>query len=117
MHWPGFRIEHAHRLAHGIGLYSLLSHRLASSLGFAAQRMLGMKVVDARTGHRLTVSQACVRSLALWVASPYLVGVLPLLWDSERQGWHDRVARTLVVKAEPVPVVIRRAWNGARAAI
>ncbi|MDR3708802.1 MAG: hypothetical protein P4L33_10900, partial [Capsulimonadaceae bacterium] len=29
---------------------------------------------------------------------PVKAGLLPILYDARRQGWHDRIARTLVVK-------------------
>jgi len=50
-------------------------------------------------GARIHVAEAIVRALvgilSLVVAG---IGFLWVLWDPERQSWHDRVAGTYVVK-------------------
>ncbi|MEK6750446.1 MAG: RDD family protein [Pseudomonadota bacterium] len=55
-------------------------------------------VVDADSGQRVTWRQAALRYLG------YLLALLPMglgfLWiavDKQKRGWHDRVARTLVI--------------------
>jgi uncharacterized RDD family membrane protein YckC len=62
--------------------------------------LLSAKVVDARSGGTLSLGQAIGRYLA------YLVSIIPLglgfLWiafDSRKQGWHDKLAGTLVVRS------------------
>lgn len=85
--------------------------------------LLGLKVVDADTRGPLTIRQCVVRMLGYlppmiplillslapvssrpWLMSGAAVLTLPLLWgfltilrDPMKQGWHDRMARTLVV--------------------
>ncbi len=61
--------------------------------------MLGLRIVDAATAGPLTFTQCVVRTLA------YAVSILPLgvgfLWialDPRKQGFHDKLAGTLVVR-------------------
>jgi len=65
-----------------------------------------LKIVDARTGNKLTLSQAVIRYFA------YIVSIVPLglgfIWigiDEKKQGWHDKLAGSVVIKTnEKVPV-------------
>ena len=61
--------------------------------------VFGVKIVDARTGGRLSVGQCVGRYFA------YLVSMLPLglgfLWiafDKRKQAWHDKLAGTVVIR-------------------
>jgi uncharacterized RDD family membrane protein YckC len=61
--------------------------------------LIGAKIVDAKTGGPLTVWRAIGRYLA-YIPS-YLVFCLGIIWvgiDAKKQGWHDKLAGTLVVK-------------------
>lgn len=61
-----------------------------------------LRIVDRR-GQRLTPARAALRCLTYALAAlPVRLGFLPILWDPMRQGWHDRLAGTLVVRM-PVP--------------
>lgn len=60
-----------------------------------------LKVVDEKTGVIPGSKQSTIRYLA------YLVSILPLclgfLWvavDKKKQGWHDKIAKTVVVKSK-----------------
>jgi uncharacterized RDD family membrane protein YckC len=58
----------------------------------------GLKVVRL-DGQPLTWVVALVRALAaLFGVCVMFLGFLWILWDSERQGWHDKIAGTVVVK-------------------
>jgi uncharacterized RDD family membrane protein YckC len=68
--------------------------------GTPGKRLLDCLVVDADTLRAITVKQAVIRYFA------YLVSILPLglgflwiIWDKRRQGFHDRIARTVVLYA------------------
>lgn len=70
--------------------------RDGQSLG---QRLIGIRVVR-EDGAPLTYKTAVVRHivgypLAILVAG---LGILWMLFDARQQGWHDKLARTLVVK-------------------
>ena len=62
---------------------------------------LGVRIVDARDGSAPSTLRLVVRLLA------YLVSAIPLylgfLWigiDRRKQGWHDKIARTIVINSE-----------------
>jgi uncharacterized RDD family membrane protein YckC len=67
-----------------------------------------LKIVDAKTGDRLSLGQAIGRYFA------YIPALLPLglglIWigiDKKKQGWHDKLAGTVVIKSnKSEPVVI-----------
>jgi uncharacterized RDD family membrane protein YckC len=57
------------------------------------------RVVDASTGKPLTVAQAVGRYLAYFVSAiPLGLGLLWVGIDSKKQGWHDKLAGTVVVR-------------------
>jgi uncharacterized RDD family membrane protein YckC len=62
--------------------------------------LLSAKVVDARTGGTLSPGQAIGRYLAYIVSTiPLGLGFLWIAFDSRKQGWHDKLAGTLVVRS------------------
>lgn len=62
-------------------------------------RLFGLKVVRT-DGSDLTVTQALIRVVGMFVASiPLGVGLLWVAFDKDKQGWHDKIASTYVVKA------------------
>lgn len=72
--------------------------------------VVAARVVDAETGKTLTVGQAVGRYLGYIVAAlPFGLGLLWVAFDRKKQGWHDKMAGTVVVrqrregeKSEPV---------------
>ncbi|MEW6646140.1 MAG: RDD family protein [Pseudomonadota bacterium] len=64
------------------------------------KRLLDCVVVDADTLQAIGVKQALIRYFA-YLASilPLGLGFLWILWDRRRQGFHDRIARTVVLYA------------------
>lgn len=66
--------------------------------GTPGRLLLGCRIVDAHHGGRPRLWQLLVRLLGYGVAlAPAGLGLLWMLWDRRRQGWHDKLARTLVV--------------------
>jgi uncharacterized RDD family membrane protein YckC len=65
-------------------------------------------IVDAKTGRAPTTGQLIGRYLAYFVAMlPLMLGILWVAWDPRKQGWHDKLAGTVVVKKKslaPDPV-------------
>jgi uncharacterized RDD family membrane protein YckC len=60
--------------------------------------VVGLKVVRA-DGKPLTFPIALVRSLAAAFSVIVLfLGFIWIAWDREKQGWHDRIAGTVVLK-------------------
>jgi uncharacterized RDD family membrane protein YckC len=60
--------------------------------------ILGLKVVRA-DGQPLTLMTSVVRGLAAAFSALVLfLGFLWIAWDREKQGWHDQIAGTLVIR-------------------
>lgn len=61
--------------------------------------VVGVKVVDAVTGNTISVGQAIGRYLAYFVSLiPLGLGFVWIAFDSKKQGLHDKLAGTVVVK-------------------
>jgi len=59
------------------------------------------RVVDAATGKTMSPGQAIGRYLAYFVAAlPFGVGLFWVAWDPKKQGWHDKLAGTVVIRAK-----------------
>jgi uncharacterized RDD family membrane protein YckC len=60
--------------------------------------VLGLKVVRM-DGQPLTFTVALVRALATAFATiVVLLGILWIAWDKDKQGWHDKIAGTIVLR-------------------
>ncbi|MDG1890773.1 MAG: RDD family protein [Verrucomicrobiota bacterium] len=60
---------------------------------------LKVKIVDARTGHPPTNQQFIIRYIGYYISLlPVGLGFLWIAWDSRKQGWHDKVAGTVVIR-------------------
>lgn len=61
--------------------------------------ILNIKVLNEDDGKTLTAGQALGRYLAYALAVvPFFLGILWIAFDKKKQGWHDRLARTVVVR-------------------
>jgi uncharacterized RDD family membrane protein YckC len=57
------------------------------------------KIVDARTGGPLSVGQSIGRYLAYFVSTlPLCLGLIWVAFDKKKQGWHDKLAGTVVIR-------------------
>ncbi|HEY7926049.1 MAG TPA: RDD family protein [Candidatus Dormibacteraeota bacterium] len=81
------------------------------------QRAMGTHVVRAEDGGQLPPGRAYLRAIVFW--GPGLVGAIPAAgniaglvafvamlsaaWDQRRQGWHDKLGRSLVIKRVNAP--------------
>ena len=90
-----------------------VSQLLAMIVGFAyfiyftfkdgatvGKKILKIKVVRA-DGQKLTILGVILRETVGKFASSIVLGLgyLWVIWDSKKQGWHDKIAQTIVVKA------------------
>lgn len=61
------------------------------------------KIVDARTGAKPTPFQYFIRYLGYYVSTlPLGLGLLWVAFDKRKQGWHDKIARTVVIHTPTV---------------
>lgn len=65
-----------------------------------------LMIVDAETGGRPSTSQFIGRYLGYYISMiPLFLGIIWVGFDKRKQGWHDKLAGTVVIrsnKAEPV---------------
>lgn len=63
-------------------------------------RLFGLRVVQEENMAQPGIFTALVRWFGLWISfAACFVGVIWVAFDSRHQGWHDKIARTLVVQA------------------
>jgi uncharacterized RDD family membrane protein YckC len=62
--------------------------------------LIHARIVDAETGGPLTRRQAIVRYIGYYVSLFGLgLGFFQVAWDRRKQGWHDKLAGTVVIRA------------------
>jgi uncharacterized RDD family membrane protein YckC len=61
--------------------------------------LFSLKVLDEQTGSPLTLKQSLLRYLG-YFASIFglMLGFVWIAFDAKKQGWHDKIAKTVVVK-------------------
>jgi uncharacterized RDD family membrane protein YckC len=58
-----------------------------------------MRVVSADTGEKIDVVRGLLRYVGLIISFVViLIGVIWVAFDARKQGWHDKIANTLVVR-------------------
>ena len=63
------------------------------------------RIVDANTGLTPSTGQLVIRYLGYYLSIfPLCLGLMWVGWDSRKQGWHDKIARTVVVRSKEPPV-------------
>ena len=64
-----------------------------------------IRVVDFQTGGALGYGKAFIRWIGRVIASiPCGLGYFWAIWDDQHQGWHDKIAGTVVVPVADYPV-------------
>lgn len=67
--------------------------------GTPGKRLLRLKVLDERTGKNVTVGQGIIRYIGYFPAILVLfIGLIWVAFDPKKQGWHDKMAKTVVVR-------------------
>jgi uncharacterized RDD family membrane protein YckC len=63
------------------------------------KKAIGAVIVDARTGEKPSTRQFIIRYIGYYVATiPLLLGIIWVGFDARKQGWHDKMAGTVVVR-------------------
>jgi uncharacterized RDD family membrane protein YckC len=74
------------------------------------KRAMNIRVVDAESGGPIGYGRAVLRYFArILSAIPCLLGYFWMLWDSNKQTWHDKLSTNVVVPTADYPV---EAWPG-----
>jgi uncharacterized RDD family membrane protein YckC len=70
---------------------------------------LSVRIVDAKTGNPPSAGQCVGRYLGYFVSLiPLALGIFWVAFDKRKQGWHDKLAGTVVIRSrkrgpDPVP--------------
>jgi uncharacterized RDD family membrane protein YckC len=63
--------------------------------------LMRMRIVDEKTLQKPTFKQFLIRYAAYIISTiPLTIGFIWVMWSSKRQGWHDIIAKTVVIKVE-----------------
>ena len=66
--------------------------------GTPGKLILGLRVVDMRTGDKMDLLQAVGRMLGYFASAiPFGLGFLWVAFDSRKQGFHDKLAGSIVI--------------------
>ena len=69
--------------------------------GTPGLRLMDCRLVDARSGLGIGLGRSVKRTLGLIVAVlPGLLGLLWMFWNKRRQGWHDLLAGSVVIRED-----------------
>lgn len=67
--------------------------------GTPGKLWLSLAIVDARSGRAPSLRQSLLRYLGYFLSSlPFGLGFLWVVWDRRKQGWHDKLAGTVVIR-------------------
>jgi len=82
-----------------IASFLVLAYWIGSRGGSPLRVRLGVLVLDQNDGSFIGTRRAVYRGLMGYVSQlALLLGYLWMLWDPQRQTWHDKVAQSVVVK-------------------
>lgn len=69
------------------------------------KKLLNIRVIDYATGGPIGYGRAFLRWLGRILSQiSILLGYLWMLWDKEKQTWHDKIANCVVVPTDAYPV-------------
>jgi uncharacterized RDD family membrane protein YckC len=92
-------------LLSSVGIYFLVSTVYNIAFWLLSGQTPGKRVLGVRVmrtdGTRLKLGNALRRQVGYWISSILCLGFLWILFDNERQGWHDKLAGTIVTYSWP----------------
>ncbi len=69
---------------------------------------ISAKIVDAKTGGEPSIGQYIIRYIAYFLSTiPLFLGFIWVAFDSKKQGWHDKIAGTVVVRPKKRDTEVR----------
>lgn len=104
----GFILGNAVGLAVGLGYYAYFEGSASGQT--VGKKALNIRVIDFANGGPIDPGRALIRYLGRIASTiPCLLGYFWMLWDPQKQTWHDKIANTVVVPTSDYPVA---AWPG-----
>jgi uncharacterized RDD family membrane protein YckC len=96
-------------VGYGLGILVAVAYYTYLEGGATGQtigkRTLGIRVVDFQTGGSIGYPRGFIRYTGRYVSAiVLLLGYLWMLWDSEKQTWHDKFAGSVVVPLAYYPI-------------
>jgi uncharacterized RDD family membrane protein YckC len=90
-------------LAIGIAYFGILEGGTSGqTLG---KKAAGIRVIDFAGGGPIGVGRAIGRYFARWLSGLAIgLGYLWMLWDKEKQTWHDKLTNSIVVPEKAYPL-------------
>jgi uncharacterized RDD family membrane protein YckC len=86
----------------GLIYFSYFEGTSGQTLG---KKALGIRVIDFKAGGPIGFGRALIRYIGRIVSTiPLLLGYFWMLWDKEKQTWHDKFAGSVVVPESAYPV-------------
>jgi len=72
------------------------------------KKAMGIRVIDFSTGGPIGYGRAFIRYIGRIVSALIIyIGYLWMLWDKEKQTWHDKFAGDVVVPVAAYPIAAR----------
>lgn len=104
-----YGIEYFHSETFFAGVWDLLISRVFPAIAVIlfwiyrsatpGKMAVRVRIVDAKTGQHLTTAQSIGRYFAYFISMlPLMVGFIWIGFDRKKQGWHDKLAGTVVIK-------------------
>ena len=87
------------RLLSAVASFVAMSYWLGTKGGSPLRRKLGVIAVDQNDGSFIGFQRGLIRVFVAQISGLcLLLGYLWMLWDPNKQTWHDKVAKTVVVR-------------------
>lgn len=72
------------------------------------KRFFGLSIIPSKTSESFGYSETFLRTLSYFISGfPFGSGFLWIAFDTNKQGWHDKIAKTSVIKKAKVPIINR----------
>jgi uncharacterized RDD family membrane protein YckC len=79
----------------GLAYYTYFEGESGQTIG---KRAVGIRVVDIEGGGAIGFSRAFIRYVGRYISAiVFFLGYLWMLWDPQKQTWHDKLANSVVV--------------------
>ena len=96
--WPPSSLTHVFV---SVGPGSFTGLRIGVTIARTLSWSIGARIVDAKTGDKPSTGQLIGRYFAYYVSViPLFLGMVWVAFDPRKQGWHDKLAGTVVVRAK-----------------